>query len=470
VPRVNEIHVAIPTILFTFAVACITALATGIAPAIQLRRMRAGHVLRNGMRATSRETMRMREWLNGAEVALTLVLLVCAALLLSTFVRLRGLDLGFRTGNVMSASIRTPMGRFTEPRPWARYAEHYESIMASLKHTAGIDKVAGVTSVPLTGDSFDGSLWRTDAPGAQGRRPPTSASDQWKAQLLVVTPHYFDVMSIPLHRGRDFDATDAFTAEQMTNPEVEKPVGVAIINAAAARRFWPGENPLGKQIFLFDDQAFAASRTIIAVTGDVRTTDVSQPATPAVYLPFAQHPGPKLSIVAATKLPPARFEQVITNGIHQFDPQLSISRIAPMRDVVSGAVSRPRFNAMLVGAFALIALTLSATGIFGVMAYLVALRTNEIGIRIALGAKRTGVLSLVLATGLRSVVGGLAAGTLIAVVAATAMRGLLFGLAPLDGPSFLIAQAVLLATCLVAAAVPALKAANLDPVVALRDP
>jgi putative ABC transport system permease protein len=346
--------------------------------------------------------------------------------------------------------------------------EYYDALMTELGSLPGVRSVAGTTNIPFTGEVGSGSIWRTDAPGAEGRRPPTSAADQWKAVIQIVTPRYFETLGIPLLGGRAFDAGDRMSLAELADLESPRPPGVAIINEATAKRFWPGEDPLGKRLFVYDDQAFAAYRTIVGVVQDARAEAVETAAAPTVFLPFGQHPGRGMSLVVRSDLPPVELAGAVTSRLRAYDAALSISSVRPLEEVVSGTLARPRFTLFLVGGFALLALVIASVGVFGIVGYLVTRRTQEIGIRVALGASPGSVLGLVLREGLRPVLLGLGVGGLAAVVVARAMRSLLYELAPLDGPSFVTAAAVLLAVSCVSAVVPARRAAGVDPLHALR--
>lgn len=469
IPRLENVSFGGPVLLFAILITCGTAIVTSLAPVTQSGRSGALEALAGGSRRTESGDPRVREWLVSIQVALTVVLLVSAALLLRSFVLLRGVDLGFDRHHVLTVEVRVPIGHFLEEtgRPWFRRVEFYDELIADLETLPGVLSVAGVTDVPLASEVVDGSVWRTDAPGAHGRQSPSSADDQWKAAIPVVTPGYFATMGIPVLRGRAFLPSDRFTSEQLSDPSSPRPAGVAIINKAMAQRFFPDEDPLGKTIVLIEDQSFAAHRTIIGVVGDVRTRTIAEPAAPAVYLPFAQHPGRGLSLIVRPRAPAPQVANVVADRLREY-PQVAMSEVRPLAGVVGDAVSRPRFNLLLVGSFAILALLLAGTGIAGVVAYIVTRRTNEIAVRMALGASGTDVVRLLMRDGLRPVVFGLVAGGLIAVAVTRALRSLLFGLAPSDLMSFGVAGAALLLVAGVAAMLPARRAARLDPMTAIR--
>ena len=468
VPRLDEVTFGGAVVAFVLLTTVAVALLVGVVPALRSREARPLDAMRSRTSAGAAGSARLRGWLVGAQVALTFMLTVAAGLLLRSFDRLESTDLGFRRHDVLSAELRVPGGRFSASRPWFRRAQYFDRLIAEVGQIPGVRAVAGTSKIPLTGEVGTGSMWRTDAPGAHGTTPPTSAADQWKASIQLVTPRYFETMGVPVMRGRAFAAGDRFTEDVLTNDSLPRPPGVAIINEAMARRYWPDSDPLGTTIFLFDDEAFAAYRTVVGVVGDVRAETVDAAAGPTVFLPYAQNPGQSLSLVLRSDLPPARLAGPVRSRLRAFDPAVTIAAVRPFDDVFGGALSRPRFTMLLAGGFAALALVIAGVGVFGIVGYLVARRTQELGIRVALGARPGDVLRLVLLEGLRPVVLGVLAGSVGAIVVASAMRVLLYGIAPLDGVSFVAAAAILGMASLAAAAVPARRAAAVDPMRSLR--
>jgi predicted permease len=382
---------------------------------------------------------------------------------------LQATDPGSRRDAVGAAELRVPAGRFDAPRPWFKRLEYYDRLIAELTKLPGARSVGGTSNVPLTSEVGSGSMWRTDAPGASGRRPPTSAADQWKAAIQLVTPRYFETLAIPLLRGRAFESTDRFTEQQLTDSsDGPRPPGVAIINEAMRKRYWPNSDPLGSRLLVFDDKSFAAYRTIIGVVGDVRAQSLDSTAAPTIFLPYGQNSGQALSIVVRTDLPPRELVGAVRTRLRSFDPAITIASVRPLDDVFGGALSRPKFNMVLVGSFAALALVIAGVGVFGIVGFLVARRTQELGIRLALGAGSRNVLWLVLSEGLRPVMFGVVTGSLVAIVVARAMRALLYEIVPLDGISFGLSAVLLVVASVAAAAIPARKALGVDPLASLR--
>ena len=469
IPRLDEVRFGGVVVAFVLAITLVAALLVGLAPALRAGDARPLDAMRTRSGRMNAFGAGRRAWLVGAQVALTMVLTVAAALLLRSFERLQSTDLGYDRREILAAEVSVPFGRFqAPPHRWTSRVTFFERLLSDLGTIPGVRAVGGTTNVPLTGEMGSGSMWLVGALGAHGRTPPTSAADQWKAGMQAVTPEYFDVMGIPVLRGRRFAATDRFSEQQLMDTSAGKHAGVAIINEAMAARFWPDGDPIGQRIVLFDDFRAASHREIVGIVRDVRAESVGSPATPAVFLPFAQRPIGDLSLVLRTEIPPARLVAPVRDRLAAFDPAVSISNVRPLEDVVGSVLSPPRFTMLLVGSFAGLALIIAAVGIFGVVGFLVTRRTHEIGIRVALGARPQSVLWLVLRDGLRPVVLGGLVGCVGAIAVAHAMRALLYGVAPLDVVSFMAAGAVLLVSSVLAALLPARRAAGLDPLQALR--
>ena len=474
IPRLDEVRFSGAVLAFVVLVTVVAAILVGLAPAVRAGDNRPLDLMR-GREGRAAVNTRTREWLVGAQVALTMMLTVAEALLLRSYEKLQSTDLGYRRSDILSAEVRVPFGRFRNPEGSAvrtRYHEmvqFYTGMMAQVAALPGVLAVEGTSQVPLSEEPQSGTMWLADAGGARGSTPPTSAADQWEAVTQVVTPGYFDTMGIPIMRGRRFDPGDRFTEQQFVNLANERPPGVAIINEAMARRFWPDSDPIGQRVVIYNDmRAFAPYRTIVGVVRDVRSESVAAAASPTVFLPFAQYPSAGLSLVVRSGLGPAQLVKPVNDRLHAFDPAVTVVSTQPLDDVVAGVLSPPRFTLLLVGSFAILALVIAAVGIFGIVGYLVTRRTHEIGIRMALGAEPRSVLLLVLREGLRPVLLGAALGGIGAIAVAHAMRALLYGLAPLDAVSFATAGILLLVASILAALIPASRAAGLDPLGSLR--
>jgi predicted permease len=465
IPRVEEITFGGPVVLFTTGLSILAAFGTSVLPALQARRLDVIDGLKASARGMSLD-FRSSSWVVAAQVALTLVLLVGSTLLLRSFVRLRHVDLGFEPAQVLTADLRLPVGRFRElRRPWFTLGQHYDSILQELGALPGVEAVSGITDMPLRGEASEGVFWMDDGSGV---RPDATA--QFKVNISVVTPGYFSTMRIPLMRGRLFDRADRLSEEALSNPadqSRQRPRGAVLVNQALADRFWPNQDPLGRAVRVFDHWAVSASM-VVGVVGNVRSAEVSMPSEPTIYVPWGEMPGFRLAIAARVR-PGVQGSPAIPARLHELDSQMLVSSVRPMDNVISGALSRPRFQLVLVSSFALLALTLAAVGIHAVVGYLVVQRTREVGIRMALGARRGDVLTLMLREGLTPVLVGVAVGVALSLAAARVMRTLVFGIAAFDPASIAIAGASLTIVALIAAWIPARRATQVDPLVALRE-
>ncbi len=473
IPRLSEVGLSPALVAFAAGAGLLSAAFIGLAPALQVRRANRDGSLRPESRASTTRSGPVRRALIAVEVGVVVLLLTGALLLVRTFVNLRGVDLGFQPQHVLSVSARWPIGKLfpSTPgvRPWPSVQRAVDGLLAAVGSIPGVDAVGLISDVPLTGDPFGGTVWRADAPGASGLTAPPDVHDRWKADLNVVSPGYFSVIGVPIVRGRNFSESDRSTDAQLADARLARS-SVLIVNSAFASRYFPGQDPIGRTVVVYDDQEFGWSRTIVGVAGDIRGHAIAESAKPAIYIPHAQHPDVFVpSLLVRSALPPDAFAKVIREQIAAYDPALLVQRIRPMDDVVSGALSRPRFNLVLLCSFAIVALGLSAVGIYGVLAYLVTQRTREIGIRMALGARAADVLRLVLREGMAPVVIGGAGGMIAALLATRALRTMLFGVTPLDPVSFASAPALLAAVALLACYLPARRATRVDPLVALRD-
>ena len=460
-----------PFLIFAICVGLATAALTGLAPALQAARADHSSVVRSPGRAVTPHGASLRWWLIAAEVAVVVVLLTSAALLMRSFAKLRGVDLGYETERVLIVETRWPTGRFATPsrRPWFLLQQAVDGMVAAVQTVPGVEAAGLMTDLPLTGHPSSGRMWRADAPGASGLKPPSSARDQWEADINIVTDGYFQALRIPFVRGRNFSEADRFTEEQLTNPGTPR-ASVAVINSVFASRYFPNEEAIGQTLVLFDDQTFGGTRTIVGIIADTRGRAVGEPGEPTIYLPHAQSPQVfRPTIAVRSSLPADVIAPAVRERLELFDPQLLVLRARPMNDVVSGALSRPRFNLLLVASFAAVALGLAGIGIYGVVTLLVTQRTREIGIRVALGALRADILRVVLVEGMSPVLIGAIAGVAGSLAVTSAIRSMLFGVTRLDPLSFAVAPVVLAAVALLACYLPARVALRVDPLVALRE-
>jgi putative ABC transport system permease protein len=467
-PRIAEVGLSVPVLVFLLVVTGLTAAVAGAAPALRLRGAGLVSGLNSGRRTTPGSVGGDRQALLAAQLALTFVLLVSTALLVRTFMSLRDVDLGFRSSNILALDLRVPTGRFATRRPWAERVSYFDQLFADLQNVPGVSAVAGVTDLPLGSHAFEGNVWRVDAAGAEGHRPPASAADQWRIGVRAVSPGYFDVMSIPLRHGRIFQPADRLTPEQLTGISADRPTGVAIINESMARAYWADTDPIGSSVVFFDDLGYVTSRTIVGVVGDTRERAVADVPPPLLYIPFAQHPSRDLAAVIRTDVAPAVIARAVQDRARSFDRQLGVGEAIAFMRIVERSISQPRFNFVVVGSIAVLALILAIVGIFGTIAHSVSSRQHEIGIRSVLGATASQTVTLILRDSLRPVAVGLVVGTIVALGVGHAMRGLLFGVPATDIVSFTAAASLLMLVAVAAALLPASRAIAIDPARALR--
>jgi putative ABC transport system permease protein len=383
------------------------------------------------------------------EVAISFVLLIGAGLLINSFLHLRRLDPGFRVDHVLTMKVVLPELKYPDKQ---RRAPFYEEVLRRVQSLPGVESVAFGSNLPLTysGDSIEITI--------EGR--PDPAPDQRPDIVTrVVSPGYFRTMGIPLVQGRDFNEQD----------KVDSSTQTVVITEKTVRHFWPGENPIGKRLKPGSSASQSAWREIVGVVKDVRQNDFIAEPKLQMYLPYTQtNAFPPNALAVRTVVDPLSLALSVRKAVWEVDKDQPVSDIDTMENIVSAAVARQRFSMLLFGIFATLALVLAAVGIYGVMSYAVTQRTREIGIRIALGAKRTDVLKLAMGHGLRLVMIGVVIGLGAAFVLTRVMASLLFGVSATDPATFMAISLVLLSVAMLASYIPSVRAMNVDPMVALR--
>ena len=438
-------------------------LIAGIVPA-----MRSSHVPPGWLREASRMSdergrQRLRAALVAVEVALTLVLLVGAGLLISSFMRLVAVNPGFEADNMLVVPVDLPATRYPEAHERRAF---YDRVIASVEGLAGVESAGAVSHLPLGG----ADNWM---PFAVAGRPAAAAGQELYAPFRVATAHYFSALRIPLRRGRFFSVGDARESIPVIRwfPQQPQPSGfdkpqaapVAIISEAAARQFFGGEDPLGKRIRVL----FSPDITIVGVVGDIRHNGLNLPTFPHMYLSHAQEPWNSMSLVVKTSGDPAHVAAAVRGQIRAADSALP-ANITTMNDVRAASTGRPRLYALMTGIFGSVALGLAVVGIFGVVSYVAVQRTQDIGLRMALGAQRSEILGLVVRQGMRPILVGMGAGILGAAALTRFIGTLLYGVTPLDPLIFATVVVLLGAVGLIACWIPARRATRVDPLTALR--
>jgi len=446
IPRVLEISLDLNVLGFAVGISLLTGLVLGLVPALHASRSDPIDSLKDSSRgSTGRQAGRLRAGLLVAEVALSLVLLVGAVLLIDSFRRLQNVEPGFRVEGITTFFVGLPPGSYPDAD---RQALFFQNAIEKIKTLPGITHAAAASNLPAAGGG------NTRSPAAVVGRPLPPVSDRTITVRSTVSPGFFETLGIPVKQGRDFTWRD-----RPGSPDV------VIINETMAKKLFPGENPIGHRL-LTGIQSL--SREIVGVVSDVRSENLSLPPAPEMYYPSAQIDGAFLSVIVRSSRPAASLRPELVGAIHSLDSGLPIEEVQSYGEVLAAATADRRLSMYLLGGFAGLALALAGMGIYSVIAYGVAQRTNEFGIRFALGAAARDVIGLVMKEGLRLAVVGLVVGLGVSFAITRLMRRLLFEVSPTDPWLY---SGVALFICSVAALacfVPALRATRIDPMQALR--
>jgi len=454
IPRLSEVRVDWMVLLFALSISVLTGLFFGLAPALQSTRPDVFAAVREGARGSgySSRANRLRSLLIASELALAVVLMIAAGLLVRSFAGLLRDYPGFNPSGVVAASIWLPVPNDPKADPYAGIAPQTVFVREALRRMRAIRDVdlAGVTSaLPASGEANSAALAIEDQ--------PVESSQDLRAEVIRVSPGYFEAMQSPLIRGRFFTESDEAGKEQ-----------VAIIDESTARRYWGNRDPLGRRL-RFGQNANAPWMSIVGIVKDIKHDGLDVDGVPHIYVSMYQRQGRVMSIVLRTALPASLLEAKIRHEVQSVDPGLPVFNVRSMGEVMDVSLAPRRFSSVLVGGFAAVALLLASIGIYGLLAYMVGQRTHEIGVRVALGAQPSHILTLILRRGMLFSSAGILAGLFLAAIAAPLMASLLYGVRPIDPLVFLAVPAVFLVVAVLASLVPARRAMNVDPIVALRE-
>ncbi len=444
------IRVDTTVMLFTLLLSVVTGLLFGLAPAVVTASPSLTQFLGSGSRELSPSAKRggLRHGLVMAEVALALVLLVGAGLLIKSFARLQRVDPGFSAEGVLTVKLSLSETTYGEPYQRGRF---FDEVLAEITALPGVVAAGAVSNLPMASDMGDRGF-RIEG------RPEPGPDETQVADYSRATPDYFGAMGVPFVSGRDFSAGDTSASAP-----------VVIINRAMADQFWTRGDPIGDRIKIGGiPDGEPIWRTIVGVVGDVRHAGLDVPVAPRVYLSHTQDPNPSMAIVIRTAGDPLAAVASLRRAVATIDPDQPIAEIRTMRQVVEDAIAPRRFTNFVLVAFALIAVVLAAVGIYGVISYAVNQRTHEFGLRMALGAEPSGLLTLVIRQGFATTLAGLFIGIVGALGAGRLAAGLLFEISPHDPLVLLSVAAILAIVSLVACWIPAYKASRLEPMAALR--
>jgi putative ABC transport system permease protein len=447
VPRLDQVTLDLPAVAFTMIVALATGIVFGVVPAI-VSTGQAGDALREGGRNSGgRRFHRVLSLLVVAEVALSLVLLTGAGLLMRSFIRLQNSDLGFRPQGVLSADVQLPRLRDDA----AQAGRFIDDTLARIAALPGVEQAAGATCPPLPGSCIGTSFWRAD-------QPKPADGQLSSGQIRPITPDFFRTLGMSQLLGRDFSESDTAASTP-----------VAIVSDALAREHFGDGNPLGRRLRVNIDHASGRNDvewTIVGVVGSIKSS-LDGPFRQTIYLPIAQRGVHGIRFFVRTAHDPLLLGPTVEAVVHAREPDAPIE-IRTLEEIVGSTIARPRAMSVLVAVFALVALALAAIGVYGVMAYSVRERTQEIGIRMALGATATSVFRLVVGQALRLVSIGVAAGLVAAAALTRLLERLLFEVEPLDPWTFGVTALILLAVATLASYLPARRGMRMAPVDALR--
>ena len=434
-------------LLFTFAVSLLTGLVFGLAPALQASKLNLQESLKDGGKTSAVQTrQRLRNLLVVSEIALALVLLVGAGLMMKSLVRLLAVDPGFNPDNLLTMRVLLPMNKYAEE---AKLIAFHQQLISRVENLPGVKGVGSVNILPLLGGNTATFI-------AEGR-PAPPPGEEAESNIRDVNSSYFAVMGVPLVSGRYF-----------TDQDKQDAPPVVIINQTLAARLFPGEDAVGHRL-LYTKLPLPPFE-IVGVVRDEKVTGLDSATTPVVYGPYLQGPNNSISLVVRTSTDPNSMAAAVRGEIQALDPDLPVFDVRTMEQIIDTSPSAflRRYPAFLIGVFAAVGLLLAMVGIYGVISYSVSQRTHEIGVRMALGARRRDIFKMIVGQGLILTLVGVACGIVAALVLTRFLSSLLFGVSATDPLTYVVVSLPLVLVALAACYIPARKATKVDPMVALR--
>jgi predicted permease len=449
IPRLDEVHADGRVLLFTAGLSLLTGVVLGLLPVLRTGRFEIVPALKEGSRSSeSRGGRRVRGLLVVAEVAAAVVLLAGAGVMLRSFSRLNLAEPGFDPAHLVTFEVSLPAAHYGQE---SQQRAFFSALLEKLQALPGVSAAGAVLDSPAGGDDINIAF-------AIAGRPKAAAPAEYRDGFQVVSADYFRTLRIPVLAGRTFTTSDREGAPR-----------VAVLSEAMARRYWRHSDPVGSRI-TFDDPGAADARwyTVVGVVGNVRHQGLGAAPRAEAYLPYAQWPWPFMALVVRAAGEPLALVPAFRRQVASIDPAQPITAVRAMDDLLASSIARPRFTSLLLSLFALVALILASIGIYGVMAYTVAQRTQEIGVRMALGAARGAVLRQVVGRGMAQALLGAACGLGGALALTRALRSLVFEVSVTDRVAFIAAPAILLLCAFLANLLPARRAAEVDPAIAIK--
>jgi putative ABC transport system permease protein len=447
VPRISDVSINGWVLAFAMSLTLVTAVASGLVPALLATRRALRDSIAAGRKGTAASARRpLRSAMVIGQLALSLALLTGAGLLAKTFWKLTAVEPGFDASDVMTMEVVLPRARYPEPRQRSAF---FGRVLEILESHPQVIAAGGATNLPLSSTQMTFGFYQ------EGMVPDRDAP--FLANVRGVTAGYFRALGIPLMRGR-----------ALTSADREGSQPVVVINDAMRRKFWPDRDPVGEQLSITRGRT-TVWREIVGIVGDIRHSGLGADPEPEIYMPYAHDPFMFLRIAVRSRAEPEALAGAMRAAVWAVDPGQPVSRVRTMEDVVSSSVASERFNTIMIGTFAVLALMLAAVGLYGVIAYSVATRLHEFGVRLALGAERRHILGLVLRQGLALSLSGLLLGFGLALVMTRSIEAQLYQTTRTDPATFGMVAGLLLTLALVASYVPARRAVRADPMRALRE-
>lgn len=448
-PRLNEVHTDLSVLAFTVAISVLTGLLFGLVPAIQASKLDINETLKQSTKSFSGDLRHgsFGNLLIVAEVALSFVLLAGAGLMINSFIQLLRTGPGFDFKSVLTLTIPLDSKKYPQAQ---RARVFFQQAMSRVANIPGVEAIGTISQLPLSGAIYAGGFTIEGAP-----TPPPNTDTV--ADRRLVSPDYFKAMGIPMLKGRAF-----------TDKDNDKSPGVAIISESMVRRFIPDGDPIGRRIKLGGASSNRPWLSIVGVVGDIKDSSIAGQPTPHIYAPYTQQQSTSMTLVVRTSADAAGLLPAVRREIWSLDRGQPITNVKTMSQYVAEARAPQTFSTVLLSIFALLALVLSAVGIYGVLTYSVSQRAHEIGVRMALGARQRDIMKLILKQSLALITTGVVIGLFAAVALTRLMQGLLFGVSATDPLTFACISLLLAIIALLACGIPARKASKVDPMIVLR--